>query len=59
MKNKFKFVGVKAQPRRKAAREFTKKGKRPDYDKLEIASWGNLAKLKGAKAKNDWFIGGG
>ena len=35
MRDKFEFFGIKANPRRKATREFIKKDKRPEYGNLE------------------------
>ncbi|MBM7622523.1 DNA alkylation repair protein [Sporohalobacter salinus] len=36
MKNNFDFFGIKAQPRRKATREFMRKDNRPDYKDLDV-----------------------
>ena len=36
MRNKFNFFGIKANPRRKATREFMQKDNRPDYENLDV-----------------------
>ncbi|MFW6287941.1 MAG: DNA alkylation repair protein [bacterium] len=36
MKGNFDFIGVKAQPRRKATRVFVRKAERPEYDDIDI-----------------------